>query len=244
LQQGLTDRIAAEVTLFSKDVRNLLGVGVERNPNGDFVVRNINRDYGTIRGFTLSLEQRPGGMLDWTIDYTLQFAEGTSSSVGEAFQREQDGLEPILSPVRLDWDRRHILNTTLTVEPIDDLSFTFINRLRSGEPYTTVRDFIVSNKKNNGVKPTLITSDVRAFYRPSFLGPDVELFLQVQNIFDIEQETNVYSDTGRADESVTLELFRRTGAEVGGLNTLDEFFYRQEFFGAPRKVSLGLKYSF
>ncbi|NND72927.1 MAG: TonB-dependent receptor, partial [Rhodothermales bacterium] len=244
LQQGITDRIGMELTVFSKDVRNLLGQEILRNPNGDFAIRWINRDYGTIRGITASMFQRGGGTLAWTVDYTLQFAEGTSSSAGEAFGRQQSGLDEILSLVRLDWDRRHVLNNTLTLTPYQHVNITFINRLQSGTPYTTVRDFVRSNLKNNAVKPLLFTSDVRAYAKPPFIDQNIQLFLQVENIFDSEQPVNVYEDTGRADESVQLELFRRAGTPVGGLNTLDEFFYRQEFFGAPRKISLGLSYNF
>ena len=244
LQQGLTERIGFELTIFSKDVRNLTGQEIARTPQGDFVIRWINRDYGTIRGLTFSLFQRPGGRLSWTVDYTLQFAEGTSSSPGEAFGRQQAGLDEILSLVRLDWDRRHVLNNTFTVEPVNGLSVTFINRLRSGTPYTTVRDFIRSIKKNNATKPVLFGTDLRVYYRIPKVPFNLQLFLQAQNLFDNVQEVGVYEDTGRADESVTLELFRRTGAQVGGLNSLDEYFYRQEHFGAPRKVSIGLNYRF
>ncbi len=244
LQQGFTRRIGMEITIFSKDVRNLTGQEIARTPQGDFIIRWINRDYGTIRGLTFSLFQRPGGILSWTVDYTLQFAEGTSSSPGEAFGRQQAGLDEILSLVRLDWDRRHVLNNTLTVEPVTGLSITFINRLRSGTPYTTVREFIRSSKKNNATKPSIFGTDVRIYYRIPGIRANLQLFLQAQNLFDTVQEVGVYEDTGRADESVTLELFRRTGTKVGGLNSLDEFYYRQENFGAPRKVSIGLNYRF
>ncbi len=244
LQQGFTRRIGMEITIFSKDVRNLTGQEIARTPQGDFIIRWINRDYGTIRGLTFSLFQRPGGILSWTVDYTLQFAEGTSSSPGEAFGRQQAGLDEILSLVRLDWDRRHVLNNTITVEPVAGLSVTFINRLQSGTPYTTVREFIRSSKKNNATKPSLFGTDVRIYYRIPGIKANLQLFLQAQNLFDTIQEVGVYEDTGRADESVTLELFRRTGAQVGGLNSLDEFYYRQENFGAPRKVSVGLNYRF
>ena len=244
LQQGITEDLGLELTIFSKDVRNLTGQEILLTPNGDFAVRWINRDYGTIRGLTLSLFQQGNGPLNWTLDYTLQFAEGTSSAPGEAFGRQQAGLDDILSLVRLDWDRRHVLNNTLSIEPVNGLNLTFINRIQSGTPYTSIRDFVRSIEKNNLPRPFLFSSDMRVFYEPSFIGQGVELFLQVQNIFDIEQETNVYEDTGRADESVTLELFRRTGSQVGGLNTLDEFFYRQEFFGQPRRISIGVNYRF
>jgi len=244
LQQGFTRRLGMEITIFSKDVRNLTGQEISRTPQGDFVIRWINRDYGTIRGLTFSLFQRPGGPISWTLDYTLQFAEGTSSSPGEAFGRQQAGLDEILSLVRLDWDRRHVLNNTITLEPLSGLSITFINRLQSGTPYTTVREFVRSVKKNNASKPLIFGTDVRIYYRIPKIQPNIQIFLQAQNLFDTIQEVGVYEDTGRADESVTLELFRRTGAQVGGLNSLDEFFYRQENFGAPRKVSLGINYRF
>ncbi len=244
LQQGLTDDMGIELTVFSKDVRNLLGQEILRNPNGDFAIRWINRDYGTIRGITASLFQRGSSAINWTLDYTLQFAEGTSSSPGEAFGRQQSGLDEILSLVRLDWDRRHVLNNTVTLTPATGVNVTFINRLQSGTPYTTVRDFIRSNQKNNAVKPTLFTSDVRMFVKPPFTDHNVQLFVQAENIFDSEQPVNVYEDTGRADESVQLELFRQAGTPVGGLNSLDEFFYRQENFGSPRKISIGLSYNF
>lgn len=244
LQQGFTQSLGMEITIFSKDVRNLTGQEISRTPQGDFVIRWINRDYGTIRGLTFSLFQRPGGPLSWTLDYTLQFAEGTSSSPGEAFGRQQSGLDEILSLVRLDWDRRHVLNNTITVQPLSGLSVTLINRLQSGTPYTTVREFVRSVKKNNATKPLILGTDIRVYYRIPGIQPNLQLFLQAQNLFDVVQEVGVYDDTGRADESVTLELFRRTGARVGGLNSLDEFYFRQGNFGAPRKVSIGINYRF
>ncbi|NNE34997.1 MAG: hypothetical protein HKN13_07165 [Rhodothermales bacterium] len=82
------------------------------------------------------------------------------------------------------------------------------------------------------------------YYKPSFLKANAQLFVQVRNLLDTVQEVNVYSDTGRADESVQLELFRRSGTAVGGLNTLDEFFYQQGNFGAPRRINLGINYRF
>jgi len=244
LQQGLTEDIGLELTIFSKDVRNLTGQEVLRTPTGDFAVRWINRDYGTIRGLTFSLFDRPGGMLSWTLDYTLQFAEGTSSDPGEAFGRQQSGLEEILSLVRLNWDRRHVLNNTVTITPFENFNFTWVNYLRSGEPYTTTRGFVRSTLNNNADRPIQFWSDLRAYYRPPFVKQDVQLFLQVQNLFDNEVKYNVYSSTGRVDEDLQKELFRRTGAQVGGLNSLDEFYAHPEWISAPRKISIGLNLKF
>src|SRR5690606_19616539 len=108
LQQGLTESLGLELTVFSKDIRNLVGVEVARSARGVTFVRVMNQDVGTARGITLSLFQRPVGPISWDLDYTLQYASGTSSDPDEAFQRWQRQEDPILSLVRLDWDRRHV----------------------------------------------------------------------------------------------------------------------------------------
>src|SRR5690606_10753687 len=145
LQQGLTESLGLELTLFSKDIRNLTGVEIRRDVvTTNYFVRYINRDVGTSRGVTLSLFQRPVGPISWDLDYTLQFASGTSSNPTEAFDRFQAGQEDILSLVRLDWDRRHVLTNSVTFRPSTALTATLINRFQSGTPYTTVRQFITS----------------------------------------------------------------------------------------------------
>ncbi|GAB5517768.1 MAG: hypothetical protein RhofKO_00190 [Rhodothermales bacterium] len=243
-QQGLSDDIGLEMTVFSKDVRNLTARQFERDPNGNFVTRFFNQDFGTIRGFTFSLFQRPGSALSWTLDYTLQFAEGSASDPSQAFDRFQSGQEAIFSLQRLNWDQRHTLNNTITYAPAEGVSISMINQFQSNTPYTTERDFVVSFEQNNADRPSFFTSDVRILYRPPFISADVSLFLEAQNLFDAQPQFGVYGDTGRADESVQLELARRNNVRVGGLNTLDEWFIGQERFGAPRRVSLGLNMRF
>ncbi len=240
LQQGLTDDIGLELTLFAKDVRNLTGQEIERTPRGDFAIRWINTDYGTIRGLTFSLYRRPGSTLSWTLDYTLQFAEGTASDPGHAFGREIAGLEKILSLVRLNWDRRHVLNGTATLIPYEGFSLTFVKRMRSGEPYTTTRNFVRSTQLNNADRPLQFFSDLRVYYKPTLIKQDLQLFLQIENLFDTRPEYAVYSSTGRADESLEKELDRARAIPVGGVNSLDEWYFNQGWFGAPRRISLGL----
>ena len=241
LQQGFTDDLGAEVTVFLKDIRNLVGEQVDRSvATTNYLVRYTNRDYGTVRGVTLSLFQRSRGALGWTVDYTLQFAEGTSSNPNEAFARQQAGEDASIRLVRLDWDRRHTLNASVSLTPLPGFEVTAVNRLLSGQPYTSVRRFVRSPVDNNLDRPGAVLTDLRAYYTvPVALKP--QLFLQVDNLFDAEVQSVVYTDTGRADESVVLEQFRQNGTTVGGVNSLDEFFYRPDWFGAPRRVSVGLR---
>ncbi len=239
LQQGLTNDIGVDVTIFAKDIRNLVGQEIVRDPRGDFAIRYINTDYGNVRGVTFSLFKRGRSPLSATLDYTLQFAQGTASSPGEAFGRQQAGLPETLSLIRLNWDRRHILNGTISYAPSATTSITAVGRLQSGTPYTTVRNFVRSPVDNNADRPLTFVTDLRAFYKPPFLPVDASLFFQVTNLFDSEIQQNVYSDSGQADETISLSQFRNV--RVGGVNSLDEFYYRQEFYGSPRRVSLGLR---
>lgn len=244
LQQALTDELGLEVTVFSKDIRNLTGQEILRLTSGNLAVRWINTDVGTVRGITFSAFQRRVGAVAWTVDYTLQFAEGTASDPGETFARFQSGEEQIVSLVRLNWDRRHVLNNTITLAPVDGFELTFINRLESGTPYTTLRNDVRSLIKNDDTKPAYFLSDLRLLYRPAFLKQDLQLFLQVTNLFDTATQQQVYDDTGLATESLTKERFIRSGTVVGGVNTLDDLFYNPRFFGAPRRVNVGLRFSF
>src|SRR5690606_18623553 len=224
-------------------IRNLVGVVVRRNVTGTAVVRYVNQDVGTSRGVTLSLFQRPVGPISWDIDYTLQFASGTASNPNEAFQRFQNNQEEIKTLVRLDWDRRHVLTNSITLTPSEGLRVSLINRFQTGSPYTSERRFIISYIENNENRPTTFNTDLRVSYRTPLLQR-LGATLQVNNLFDTKNHNGVYNDTGRADESVQMELFRRNDTPVGGLNSLDEYYIEQWRFSGPRRVILGLTYTF
>lgn len=242
-QQGLTETLGIDVTVFSKDIRNLISYRFDLNSQGNQVIKLVNLDYGTVRGITFSMFDRMKNGFGWTLDYTLQYAEGSSSNPGDAFVRAQSGLAENKTLLRLNWDRRHMLNNTLTYEPSGKFSVSLINRLQSGEPYTTTRNFIRSYEDNNGEKPILYMSDFRTSY--SFGEKNqVQLNLMIENVFDNEGINNVYTDTGRPDETIQRELFRQSGTQVGGLNSLDEWFQHPEFFSRPRRVIVGIQYNF
>ncbi len=245
LQQALTDALGFELTLFSKDFRNLTTEQITRDVATTKIVRRfINNDVGTSRGVTLSIFQRPIGPLSWNVDYTLQFAEGTASDPEEAFQRFQSNLDDIKVLERLNWDRRHVLNNRITLAPSTGLSVTMINRWRTGLPYTTVRDFVTSYQSNNDDQPSAFTSDLRLYYSPPFIPDNFQLTALVVNLFDAQIHEDVFASTGRADEDVTLELFRRSDTGVGGVNSLEEFFLAPYRFSEPRRVTLGALFTF
>jgi len=239
-QQGLTHDLGLELTLFIRDVRNLIADQIERDVSTtNFAVRYVNREFGTVRGVTLSLFQRSSGPLSWTLDYTLQFADGSYAITGDLFERVQSGLAETLTLARLDWDRRHVLNNSITFRPNHWITATFINTFTSGRPYTTSRNNIQSFIRNNADRPPGFNTNIRTYIRPFPSKFDISLFLQVDNLFDIKTANVVYADTGQPDNTFELQAARRLN--INGLNTVEDFFDRQDFYNAPRIVNIGFQ---
>ncbi len=243
LQQALTDNLGLDLTVFAKDIRNLTTVAFITDnpvPRG----RNVNIDYGTIKGVTLSLYQRSNGPINWTVDYTLQFATGSASDPSETFQRRISGLDPVIRLRRLNWDRRNVLNSTFTWNTKVGLSLSMLNNIRTGTPYTTVRDDSRSFINNNEDRPLFFNTDFRAYYSPPMIKQNIQLFLQVDNVFDTSPDFGVYEDTGLATQSVQASRDIRAGALARGLNSINEYVLDRSRVGAPRSVFLGLQYKF
>ena len=70
----------------------------------------------------------------------------------------------------------------------------------------------------------------------------MQLFGRVDNLFDARNETGVFTDTGRA----TYSLQQRVDAANfrGDPAILSRFYDQPGLFSQPRRVVLGLQYSF
>lgn len=245
LQQGITETMGLDLTVFSKDVRELAGQTVVRGNIGVPVGRLENIDYGTVKGFTLSLYERGKGQFSWTIDYTLQFASGSASDPAERFNRFVANAEDIIQINRLNWDKRNVLNNSVTWTSKFGLTLSAINTLQTGNPYTTIRDDISSLIPNNEDTPTWFNSDIRAYFKPPSFKHNAEFFVQIDNVLDSAPHFGIYNDTGLANESTELfRLLSSEGSQPGGLNSYQEFFLNQQRRGAPRSIKIGLSYNF
>ena len=244
LQQALTDQIAVELTLYGKDIRNLLGTRIETIAAGageDFQLsrygRYVNRDYGSVRGVTFAFSRRASGGLGLNVDYTFQFARGNASDPRDRLLNEQAGNETPTQLVPLDWDRRHQLNVRLALGDADRGVglLSLVAQLGSGLPYTPTQADQRTGVENSARRPGSFNVDLFATRTLRVGGLRPGLFLRVYNLFDIDNVVNVYSDTGLP----TPNLRFYSGAALG-LNTRDEFLLRPDFYAAPRQVQLGL----
>ena len=256
LQQALGESVGLNVTVFYKDIRNLLGTRIEQIAPGageNFQLarygRRVNRDYGNVRGVTLAFERRARSGaagragLGLNVDYTFQIAEGSASDPNDVLLLEgaADGNLPATQLNPLDWDRRHQLNVRLGLGEATRAFglVSLVGRLGSGLPYTPTRADERTGIENSARRPGVASVDLFATRQVRVGGLRPGLFLRVYNLFDTANLTNVYTDTGLATPN--LQFY---SGEAAGLNTRDQFLLRPDFYAAPRQIQFGASVDF
>jgi outer membrane receptor protein involved in Fe transport len=243
LQQELAPNLGLTLTGYYKDIRNLLGIEIHIKNDFKKFGKYVNRDYGSVRGATIALEKRLADGFGGTVDYTYQIARGNASDPNDDFNKAQSNppIESNKQLVPLSWDRRHSLNVTLTVGDPADIVGSMIARLGSGLPYTPSLQNQRTGLENSDNRPTFFTTDLYVTKCFKLISTTVSVFIKVYNVFDTSSEIDVFGDTGRA--GYTLELTRAQQAPRG-VNSLEQYFTRPDFFSAPRQVVVGASLSF
>ena len=112
-QQVLTKTSSIKISAFYKEQRNnVVAMGViDAYPNT--YTTYGNRDFGTVKGTTVSYDMRRTGNLRMTASYTLQFASGTGSNPNSALQFINAGLPNLRYIFPYSYDQRHNINIVL-----------------------------------------------------------------------------------------------------------------------------------
>ena len=258
LQQGITQTIALDITAYYKDFRNLLGIEQVATIDAVQYTHFINRDYGTDKGISVSISTSGAGMISGGINYTLSFANGSSSDPRElrliqTATRIGGKAETFIDRkiLPLNWDQRHTLNAYVNFNKPKNWSIGFVGSIMSGTPYSPTFierfDIMAREYKNAAYKPVRWNVDLKAKKYLHFGGLNTAIFLKVDNIFNHLNQNFVHSSTGRADEIARLPevenlLIERLRQE--GQFTLHEVDVRPEYFSKPRRVQLGLEVLF
>ncbi|GAB4363077.1 MAG: hypothetical protein Kow0042_00670 [Calditrichia bacterium] len=243
-QQELFKQVGIDVTAFYKDARNLLGTRIyETYVLGDRYARYENRDYGNIRGITLSIDKRPTRSDHVTVafDYTFQVAEGNASDPNHEFYNQQSDppRQSNIQVVPLNWDQRHTINLSVSYSNPRVITAGLIGQFQTGLPYTPAIQNIEQTFENSGRKPFNYTVDLRISKTIELWKNNFTFFVKVYNLFDRKNELDVYTDTGRAGYSLVSHYI---GERHGYVNTLDEWLRRPDFYSEPRRVLIGLKF--
>lgn len=230
----VTEFLGLDVSLFYKDIRDLLGVEFIQTYTAAQYARFTNVDYGGVRGFTIALDQRGLGPVAVSLDYTYQSAVGNASDPRETAIRAEafsgDPSEVALPrQVPFDWDQRHTLNATAVWAKPQNYSITGILRFASGQPYTPILSGNTTARleDNSGRKDAFATVDLRAEKYFSVVGTELTVFARVFNLFDQHFANGfVFADTGSPFYSPT--------------NEINTFFPNPGRLNPPRRIEIGL----
>ncbi len=256
LQQQFGDFMALELSVFSKDIRDLLALQTIRYESARFGPSTynvyLNKDYGSVRGFTLSLNKRydQTSKLQAWLDYTFQTTDGNDVRSGSFFFSALSGIEEEKRIVPLGWDQTHVLNATVTLSEPRNWSVSFIGSASSGWPHTPNIPFAnYVPDANSGRKPWQLGIDMNAsksfnIGRYSFVG-----FVRVFNLLDRRNERFVFDDTGSAAYTFVNRSSQETREFIShygepGVHTWSEYQVRPTYYTAPRLVRGGMSFEF
>ena len=228
-KNALSPDVGLDVTVFYKDIRDLLGVEFIDTYNGAQYGRLTNVDFGNVVGFTLSLDHRALGPLAVTTDYTWQLAEGNSSDPRETATRASAGEDPRPRLVPFNWDQRHTFNVTASLTRPQNYLISAVFRAGSGQPYTPAIEsgFGGGLETNSGHKPTSWTLDLRGEKSMTVGGLPLQAFARVFNVTDQRYFNGfVFANSGSPYYS------RTPGPDAGILNDPTRFY-------APRRIEIG-----
>ncbi len=264
LTQGFTPDLRLEVVGFYKDVRDYIYSQLVWTAKGDqsyTVLTNLS--YANSRGLTISLLQRraPGSIFSASLDYTFAVSEGNRTEpAADFFYSEKSGKSTETFLVPLDFDRTHTLNTTLNLGETDNYSVSTIVRLLAGSPYTASIPASLSLQQtqfvqNSSNKPFQWSVDLKAEKYFKLNALNFSVFLLVDNLFDIQNETNVWTNSGRAlysaDQVANPHQFdqitsriQRGDAGLIPMSAIDNYFTSPTNVNRPRLVRLGVSLYF
>lgn len=262
LQQQLTDDFKFDLTGYYKDVRDYIFTQTVYTQKARQYDVLTNLAYSNVKGITLSFMKRrsPGSIFSATLDYTFQIAEGNRTEPEEdLFFSEASGKQTETYLVPLSFDRAHLINGTVTLSEPEDWSIGFVYNVQTGTPYTPALPPSLSTityEQRSAAKSMQWNVDFKAekFFKLGSISYSV--FLQIENLFDTENETSVWASSGRALSNVEQTLqanqfndlrsrIARGDAGMIGSGYLDNYYsWRPERVNRPREVRLGFSILF
>ncbi len=245
-QQKLSNSSALKVAAYYKEMRDMIQLRTYQQVAviGSYTSFG-NLDFGTVKGFTLQYDLRRTGNIQASVNYTLQFAEGTGSDAESQRGLTTNGNLRYLYP--LNFDERHRIVTSVDYRYAsgkkyngprwfgkDVFAKTGINIQAvtvSGRPYTVTEVPSLLGGAgtvgaiNGARKPWNVTVNARIDKTFNLNKPkdgkrplSLNVFFRVQNVFDFRNVVNVYSSTGSPDD----DGFLNSNLGVGALSVIPD----------------------
>jgi len=288
-KQKLNATSALTITAFYREMRDMVNLVFVKNAFPVDYRTYGNRDFGTVKGMSLTYDLRRTNNIRINTSYTLQFADGTGSNVNSGANLNASDPE-LRTPIPLDFDVRHSIVASIDYRydsgenyngPIvagkkilEKTGINFIFRANSGTPYSrqetasatataalgSVKGSFLQGSINGSRLPWNFKTDVRidrtfdlAFGKlgESKKNVNVNVYVLVQNLFDVRNVLNVYRFTGSADDDgylssangiqdlSTISPSRASYYDLYSTRLLDP-----NNFSLPRRIRVGVVLNF
>ncbi|MEA3286057.1 MAG: TonB-dependent receptor [Candidatus Marinimicrobia bacterium] len=245
LQQQLTDVYGLELTMYYKDISNLLSQEIISTIDKKVYARYINRDYGNVRGVTFTLNKLYSNFFSASVDYTYQLAKGNASDPNAIFNAYNANKETEKQVLPLDWDQTHTLNASFSMKTPSGINMGIIGRFATGQPYTpsSPGSALDTQFENSDRKPTTHNFDLNIHKTLKLSAFKVKLFCKVFNLTDQLNQRYVYSSTGNSE--APYRTIPATEVLTHNPNfTIAEVDLRPDFYSEPRRVLVGIQVKF
>ena len=157
----------------------------------------------------------------------------------------------------LSHDRTNTLNSVLTLASAKKWSASGIASFWSGTPYTPSLPANLSRvefENNSARRPLNFNVDLRfeKFFKLNALK--YSIFLQINNVLDLDNERIIHTSTGRSLNSLEevnnptrFDVLRSQMSSNPALffpeKFLDNYYQREDWLSEPREIRLGMSFS-
>jgi len=246
LWQQLMTGMGLEVSVFYRDIYDLLSVAPITDYNGTIYGIYTNLDYGNAKGVELTYDLDFHGIYA-SMNYTLQYTRGNADNPTTTFNRLGNSQDPIPRLIPMSWDQRHTLNASVGYRT-KDWGVSGTGTYGSGSPYTfsplpETQLEQVNLYPNNATQPSKYSVDLYGYYRFPMMGKyAMKLEMYVYNLLDRLNENGVYGRTGRAYTNIVLDTEQAN--YHSDFSTYVDSFQNPSMYSAPRLVKIGLGIEF
>jgi outer membrane receptor protein involved in Fe transport len=234
IKYAIKDIYGIDVTLFLKDIKNLLATTEVRDFPFDYIIYT-NEDFGSVQGFDITIKRRLDSGFGFDVNYTYQVARGNRSFAMQGFYDVYTGLPERMKEYYLDFDRRHTLAGVLNIafNPLGGLGLNI--KAASGLPYTPYISEGVVVEENSARMAWTYSFDMMIHQGIKLGNAVVDLFVKGTNITDHINPLYVYSRSGEPWD---------TGEPTGGLMGSQDYIMNPAHVGPRRMIKAGISVGF
>lgn len=227
-EQLLTKRSLLRLSAFYKEQRDLIQTISINEAYPITYVTYGNRDFSTVKGFSVGYQLQRTSNVAVQVNYTLQFADGSGSGPNSGANLARSGQPNLRYILPLDFDTRHIISGNIDyrygfgsryqgpivgddIRLLEGFGINILGRVISGTPYSArVRAFELTDgasgvpltgQINGSRQPWTFTIDATINKEWQLSGnKSFDIYLAILNMFDTRNVLNVYAYTGAADD--------------------------------------------